>query len=103
MSPSPLVGEGWREQPSLMSELCVVPWLIVSEHGVKGDDQLSHDGDDGDLWSFAGVAQSLIERLEDRVAPAGDHCGHEGDVAQRFAAPEDTSLGFEGVAFEVER
>jgi hypothetical protein len=40
------------------------PHAVIAEHRVGDYDQFPHDGDNGDLGGFAGLAQSAVFRLQ---------------------------------------
>ena len=77
------------------------PGLLTLEDEVCGFDQLSHDGDEGDLRGFAVVDQALGEGLERGVASAG---GHGGDIEQASgpaSSPGDEPLALVGARVSV--
>ena len=66
-----------------------LPWFSVSEDCVEDGEQLSHDGDQGELFRFAGLDQALVEGLERWVVFGGDEGGHvEGGADLGAAAPD---------------
>ena len=61
------------------------PFLLVAQHGVQCCQQLAHDRDNGDLGRLAGSQQTLLERLQDRIAHRRGLRCHEQDAADRSA------------------
>src|SRR5215475_1757671 len=66
-----------------------------SEEGIGENDEVSHDGDDGDLWGLAGGGESLEDAPEIGIEADCDERRHEEGVAhfgpsatdETFAAP----------------
>src|SRR5947209_9250398 len=99
----------WRHPSSLdpplllqgSNRLSRLPVFAVADHGVEGDDEFSHDGDDDDLWPFACGLESFFEGAEGRVGFTGDQGSHVGDVAQVSSPTEDMSLSAQQAAVAV--
>ncbi len=53
-----------------------LPGAIGSEQGVGADDELSHDGGDGDLGGLSGADELLVLGLQVRVEPHRHERGH---------------------------
>src|SRR5829696_7340072 len=51
-------------------EACI-PGGVVADHGVQGGDNLSHDGDDGDLRFLPGGREAFVEGFERRIISTG--------------------------------
>src|SRR5258708_20293283 len=108
-SPPHLRGRGWGpshlrwegEQLSFLSYGFGLPFSAAAEHGIEGDDELSHDRDDGDLGLLAGGAEALLEGLEVGVPDGGGLSGHEEDASNIGAAAEDTAQAAHFAAVEV--
>ena len=69
-----------------------IPRGVVSDHGVKDGEELTHAGDEGNLAGLAGSEELLVEGFDRRVMSSGAHCGHVecgSDVCP--AAPYGTS------------
>ncbi len=69
-----------------------IPRGVVSDHGVKDGEELTHTGDEGDLAGLAGSEEMLVEGFDRRVMGSGGHCGHVecgSDVSP--TAPDGTS------------
>ena len=67
----------------------ISPRCVVADHGVQGDDQLAHDGHEGDLFGFAGVDQLLVMAFEMGIVAVGDtNCHHVQYPAHMAAASE---------------
>src|SRR5258708_32779413 len=81
----------WGEQLSFLSYGFGLPFSAAVEHGIEGDDELSHDRDDGDLGLLAGSAEALLEGLEVGVPDGGGLSGHEEDASTIAAAAADTA------------
>jgi hypothetical protein len=77
-----------------------LPRLSVAQDGVEDGDELSHEGDEGDLGLLAGGQETLSEGLEDRVVQGAGEGGHVGDIADRLSAAEDVSLSAQDPAVE---
>jgi len=54
---------------------------VVLEHGVEGDEEFSHCGDDGELEGFVGVTQAAGGGGERPLAEAHDAEGGEVEAA----------------------
>src|SRR6476620_9635991 len=52
------------------------PWFLVGDHLVEDDEQLSGDGDEGDLGGFSGLPHGGVFGLEARVGAACDEGRH---------------------------
>ena len=59
---------------------------------VGEDDELSHEGGESELFSFAPSEETEVERSEDRVVAGGDERCHVKDGADLRAAAEDVAL-----------
>jgi len=57
------------------------PFATLFEEGVGEDDELSHDGGDGDLGGFSGFDQLLVFRLHVDVQARGDEGRHVEGLA----------------------
>jgi hypothetical protein len=42
----------------------VDPVCCIAEHGVEDADHLAHDGDDGELWLFAGGDETAVKGFQ---------------------------------------
>jgi hypothetical protein len=58
---------------------------------VEMDQELAHDGGDGDAVAFAAGPQLLIKRAQDRVATGRGKCGHIKRPAHFGAAAADVA------------
>src|SRR5580658_33087 len=91
--PSPRTrGEGRDERLSLRSSDFWLPWTLISQDGVEDGEELSGYGNQCDELGLAGCNELVAEWLEDWIVMAGDHRGHEQDVADAFAAAADEAL-----------
>ena len=61
----------------------------MCDEGVGEDDELSHDGDEGDLGLFSCGAESVIDGLEVWIAARGGKGGHGEGAAQLRASAAD--------------
>jgi len=52
------------------------PVSFMFYHRIENRQQFSHASDECDLWSFAGIAQSAVKRLNHRITSAGDQGAH---------------------------
>ena len=80
-----------------------LPCGIVAEHGIKGSDHLSHDGDDDDFRFFVGCGETIVEDLEHRIVSARTESGHVEDITDRHSAAIDAAMSFEFTTVEVVR
>src|SRR6516225_10340773 len=68
---------GWlRDRPNR-----ALPGRAITYDRVENDQQLAGDRDEGDFLRFAHCDEALIEGLEHRVVPRGDHSAHEQGFA----------------------
>src|SRR5215207_10587736 len=86
-----------QERPG---EACI-PGGVVADHGVQGGDNLSHDGDDGDLRFLPGGREALVEGFERRIISTGSHGRHVEYSPDRCAAAPDAAHAFEFATVEV--
>jgi hypothetical protein len=68
---------------------------------VGEDDELSHEGGEGEFFGFAASEETEVERFEDRVVAGGDKRGHVKDRADLGTAAEDVALPAELTAVVV--
>jgi hypothetical protein len=68
---------------------------------VGEDDELSHEGGEGEFLSFAAIKETEVERFQDRIVAGGDERGHVEDRADLRAASEDVALTAELTAVVV--
>ena len=67
-----------------------LPETIGCEQGVDEDDELSHDGGDGDLGWFSGGDEAPIFGLQVRVEPHRNQRGHvEGLAKSRVTSVDE--------------
>ncbi len=76
---------------------------IVADHGVEGNDKLSHDGDDGHFGLLAGVEQASFEGLESGIEHGGGLGSHEENASDGGSAAKDVAQAFHLAAVEVVR
>lgn len=69
-----------------------LPETVLADEGVGQNQQLAHDGDEGDLGLFSGGAQASIEGSEVVIAAAGGERGHVEDAPHRGAAASDVAF-----------
>src|SRR3569833_4354786 len=77
------------------------PRGVVSDHGVERNDELAHDGDDGDLWLLADGNEPLLEGFEGGIEPGGDLSGHEEAAPDGGPAAEDAAQAYHPSTVEV--
>src|SRR5947209_12483984 len=79
-----------------------LPSGVVADHGVEDGEELAHHGREGELFSFSGGGQPLVERLKKGIVAAGDEGGHvEGTAHLGPAAPgRALATHFSAVAVE---
>ena len=75
--------------------------MLLAEHGVEGGEQLSGEGDEGDLWGFACVAQALVESCECGIGPCGGEGCHVERLPDAGATAADGAFAAEGSAVVV--
>ena len=66
-----------------------LPEAVLCDEGVGEDDELSHDGDEGDLGLFSCGAELVIDGLEVWIAARGGKGGHVEGAAQLRASAAD--------------
>jgi hypothetical protein len=67
----------------------MTPRLTISDHGIEGNQQLSHARGQGQLLFLALAEKPLIEGADDVVMTRGDECGHiEGFAHLGTTAPD---------------
>ena len=61
--------------------------VLFAEHGVEGDDELSHGGEDGELGGLSVGGEALKEAVQGMVLAAqGGEGGHVEDLSHVAAA-----------------
>jgi hypothetical protein len=78
-----------EEHLCLASSVIWLPGAVLCDEGVGEDDELSHDGDEGDLGLFSCGAESVIDGLEVWIAARGGKGGHGEGAAQLRASAAD--------------
>jgi hypothetical protein len=73
----------------------------IFQEVIGEDDELSHEGGEGEFFRFATSDETEVERSEDRVVAGGDEGGHVKDRAELRAAAEDVALTAELTAVVV--
>ena len=68
--------------------------MEVFEAVVELDDEVTHEGGEGDFLGFPAGEQVLVDALEARVAPAGDQGGHVEFTSQQGAPSTDETFAF---------
>ena len=63
-----------------------LPGAVLRDEGVGEDDELSHDGDEGDLWLFSCGAEAAVDDLEVWVEAGRGEGGHVEGAAQLRAS-----------------
>jgi hypothetical protein len=79
------------------------PEAVSFDQRVCGRQELSHDGDDGDLCGFSGSAERGVFGFEVRVEPHGDESWHVERIAQGFAPAADEGLALPLAGFAAVR
>ena len=72
----------------------MLPASICFEQGVCGDDELSHDGGDGDLGGFSCCDELLVFGLQVRVVASSDEGRHVESLPDIGSAAADEALAF---------
>ena len=72
---SRLLGTAATEYPC-SSRRCWHPFALISDQRVGADEELSHDGGEGELYGLAAAAEGLVAGLEVRVEADGDKGRH---------------------------
>ena len=67
------------------------------------DEEMTHDGDEGDFVGFTGGAQALVEGFQDGVGAGGAECGHEEGTAHVEPAAADGADAAKGTAVAIKR
>ncbi len=80
----------------------IVPRLTGSDHGVEDRQELTHAGDDGKLFRFAGSDQAVVELLDDGISSDGRERCHVESATHLPASAEDGALTtrLAGIAIE---
>src|ERR1700683_5829708 len=68
-----------------------LPGAVFADEGVCEDDELSHNGDEGDFGRFAVYERAVVEGLERPVATRGGHRGHIEGAADVGASALDVA------------
>src|SRR5262249_2610694 len=66
----------WNAPQRLSCLSSVLPFFVVSEHGVERGEKFASDRDESEHLGFAGGEQTPIEGLEQRIVAAGDESSH---------------------------
>jgi hypothetical protein len=61
------------------------------DHRIENRQQLSHAGDQGNLWSFACVTQPFVESSDPRITSAGNQGSHVERCPYVGSATPDSS------------
>jgi hypothetical protein len=82
-NPIPNLSKYFKTSPEYSSWASVLwdPQSVCLDQGVGGIEELSHDGDDSDLWSFSGGAKLDVSRLEVGTEPHGGQGWHVECIA----------------------
>src|SRR5262249_17114897 len=72
----------------------VLPFFVVSEHGVERGEEFAGDRDEGERLGFTGGEQTPVEGLKERIVTAGDESGHVESPASGPAAAGNHALAF---------
>jgi hypothetical protein len=70
------------------------PEAVGFHECIRGLEELSHDGDDGNLCGLSGAAELRVFALEIRVEARGDEGRHIERVAQWLTSPLMNALPF---------
>jgi hypothetical protein len=73
------------------------------EKAVKMDEEMAHDGDEGDFVGFAGGAQALVEGFQDGIGAGGAKGGHKEGPAHLDAAAANGAGTAIGAAVAIKR
>src|SRR5215207_11678353 len=79
----------------LCSLSSVLPWFLISDHGVEDGEDFAGDGDESDLLWFPAAAQVLIEQFECRIESAGGERGQEEGLSTAARPPPIMLLPFQ--------
>src|SRR3954469_8450951 len=72
----------------------------VAHHGVEDGQELSGDGNEGELCRFSGLSQPCVEGLEAIGAADGVEGGHVEGIADTLAPATDLTLAAIGAAVD---
>ena len=98
----------WRvpgERSETRQLLCLLNRHVgfpVAHDGVEDDQELSGDGNEGELCRFAGLSQLCVEGLEVVGAADGVEGGHVEGITDTLAPAADLTLAAVGTAVDVE-
>src|SRR5947208_1443217 len=79
------------------------PFSILCGEAVGEDEELSHDGGDGDLEGFAVGLEALVEAGEIGIGSNRGHGGHVQRLSQMGASAADVSVSFPWAAIAGDR
>lgn len=68
--------------------------MVCFEQGIGGDDELTHNGGDGDFGGFAGGDELLVFGLEVWIEAGGDQSRHVEGLADVGPATANETLAF---------
>src|SRR5690349_1612035 len=66
-------------------------WLLLGDHGVESDEELSGDGDDGDFLAGGAFGDIGVGARESGHGAGGGECGHVEGTADTAASALDGS------------
>ncbi len=74
---------GYERQEGLATVLGRNGKIRIFQEVVRENDELSHEGSEGEFFGFAASEETEVERFEDRVVAGGDERGQGNYVASR--------------------
>lgn len=77
--------------------------MRIFDEVIEEDDELPHDGGEGDFLGLTGGDEALIKLFKDGVEARGDSRGHVEDTAYFYSAAADRSSSSESAAVAVIR
>src|SRR5215475_4254108 len=102
MSNCDLVAAQWLPcgRHGVPTEVTVGPNHVIANHCIERGDHLAHHRHDSDFWRFAGGLQTIVERLERRIAMTRAHRRHVERLANMRSAAPDAAPSLERAALE---
>ena len=79
------------------------PRLFVSDHGIEDGQELSHAGDEGDLFPFASGQEFLVMGFDGEVVPGRHERGHVEGVSDGGSSAANAACPARLAAVVVER